>query len=314
MSVHTSPQFGSVPVAGLDGPPLLVLGTDWGRRREAVSLAENVGQSTVDFDADDLSAIHDRLADQMSARGVWLTLTSSANLAALDSLVTTLDALAAERGWPIVIEAPSALIDPLAAKVTDPGVALLIDGGEPERVAAMAILLSRVSRHASVQDITTEPSSARLRQLSDEVSRIAATLARLSAGPPPATTVEKPVEASGAALPPLSGETVRSVIRARRLRGRYFEEELFADPAWDMLLDLLRAEIAQHRVPVSSLCIAAAVPATTALRWIKTMTDAGLFVRRADPHDGRRVFVELAPQASEGLRMFFAEVGKVAVI
>jgi hypothetical protein len=52
-----------------------------------------------------------------------------------------------------------------------------------------------------------------------------------------------------------------------------------------MLLDLLQAEIAQHRVPVSSLCIAAAVPATTALRWIKTMTDVGLFKRRADPHD-----------------------------
>ena len=63
-----------------------------------------------------------------------------------------------------------------------------------------------------------------------------------------------------------------------------------------MLLDLLQAEIAQHRVPVSSLCIAAAVPATTALRWIKTMTDGGLFMRRADPHDGRRVFVELAPR------------------
>ena len=61
------------------------------------------------------------------------------------------------------------------------------------------------------------------------------------------------------------------MIRARRLRARYFPEDLFADPAWDMLLDLLQAEIAQLRVPVSSLCIAAAVPATTALRWLKTM-------------------------------------------
>jgi DNA-binding MarR family transcriptional regulator len=56
------------------------------------------------------------------------------------------------------------------------------------------------------------------------------------------------------------------------------------------------------------------VPATTALRWLKTMTEQGLFVRRADPHDGRRVFVELAPQASRALRSYFAEVGKVAVI
>ena len=80
------------------------------------------------------------------------------------------------------------------------------------------------------------------------------------------------------------------------------------------LTNLLQAEIAQHRVPVSSLCIAAAVPATTALRWIKTMTEAGLFKRRADPHDGRRVFVELSPKASEAMRRYFSEVGKVAVI
>ena len=98
------------------------------------------------------------------------------------------------------------------------------------------------------------------------------------------------------------------------LRSRFFPEDLFADPAWDMLLDLLQAEIAQLRVPVSSLCIAASVPATTALRWLKTMTEQGMFVRRADPHDGRRVFVELAPQASRALRSYFAEVGKVAVI
>jgi DNA-binding MarR family transcriptional regulator len=95
---------------------------------------------------------------------------------------------------------------------------------------------------------------------------------------------------------------------------RYFAEDLFADPAWDMLLDLLQAEIAQLRVPVSSLCIAAAVPATTALRWLKTMVAKGIFIRRADPHDGRRVFVELAPETSQALRRYFAEVGHVAVI
>ena len=115
-------------------------------------------------------------------------------------------------------------------------------------------------------------------------------------------------------VPEVSIDTVRTVIRARRLRGRYFAEELFADPAWDMLLDLLQAEIAQLRVPVSSLCIAAAVPATTALRWLKSMTEQGLFLRRADPHDARRVFVELAPEASAAMRRYFADVGKLSVV
>ena len=112
----------------------------------------------------------------------------------------------------------------------------------------------------------------------------------------------------------VSLDTVRAVIRARRLRGRYFSEELFADPAWDMLLDLLQAEISRLRVPVSSLCIAAAVPATTALRWLKTMVQEGLFLRRDDPHDGRRVFVELAPQTSHALRRYFNDGGRVAVM
>jgi DNA-binding MarR family transcriptional regulator len=67
-------------------------------------------------------------------------------------------------------------------------------------------------------------------------------------------------------------------------------------------------------VPVSSLCIAAAVPATTALRWLKSMTDQGIFVRRADPHDGRRVFVELSRDASASMRRYFGELGKVAAV
>ena len=44
------------------------------------------------------------------------------------------------------------------------------------------------------------------------------------------------------------------------------------------------------------------------------MTDSGLFQRRADPHDGRRVFIELAPGASLAMRRYFGEVGSHAVV
>ena len=112
------------------------------------------------------------------------------------------------------------------------------------------------------------------------------------------------------AAPRLVGQqqaaTVRAVIQARRLREKFFPADLFADPAWDMMLDLLQAEIVGLRVQVSSLCIAAAVPPTTALRWLTSMVKQGLFVRRADPHDGRRVFVELSPDTSAALRHYFA--------
>lgn len=155
---------------------------------------------------------------------------------------------------------------------------------------------------------STDRNAERLLQLSDEVSRIAATLAGLSPEPASAPDQAKAPDPLGPA-PEVSLERVRAVIRARRLRTNHFAEELFADPAWDMMLYLLQAELTHRRVSVSSLCIAAAVPTTTGLRWLKGLVDRGLFVRSSDPLDGRRIFVELSPEASNGLRHYFAEIG-----
>ena len=111
---------------------------------------------------------------------------------------------------------------------------------------------------------------------------------------------------------PINSEWVRAIIRARRLRDQYLGADLFADPAWDILLDLYAANLENQRVAVSSLCIAAAVPATTALRWIKTLTDVGLLVRTADPEDGRRVYIELTPKSIAGLGAYLNAAQRVA--
>jgi hypothetical protein len=153
-----------------------------------------------------------------------------------------------------------------------------------------------------------DPKEERLLQLSEEVSRIAGTLARLSAEP------DNKAGVAPSNVPEISAQTISSVIRARRLRGRYFPDELFADPAWDILLDLLHSELRQTRVAVSHLCAAAAVPATTALRWITSMVERGLIIRREDPFDRRRVFIELSPEVSLALRQYFAEVGQALAI
>lgn len=102
---------------------------------------------------------------------------------------------------------------------------------------------------------------------------------------------------------------VERIVRQRRLRERYFEKELFADPAWDILLDLTAARAAHRRVSVTSLCVAAAVPATTALRWVKMMTDMGVLVRVEDPDDKRRVFVALSDDAADAMARYFDELG-----
>ena len=155
------------------------------------------------------------------------------------------------------------------------------------------------SLSAHPTDLTTRS----LLPLSDEVSRIAGTLARLSAEP------VAPAEPAGSDddLPEVTAETVKALIRARRERARYLPKELFAEPAWDMMLDLLYADLSFQRVSVSSLCVAAGVPMTTALRQITVMVEKGLLIRRADPHDGRRFHVELAPELKASLHRYFAQ-------
>ena len=63
---------------------------------------------------------------------------------------------------------------------------------------------------------------------------------------------------------------------------------------------------------VTSLCIAAAVPATTALRWIAQMTEMGLLVREQDPEDKRRAFIALSDSAADAMARYFDELGKDA--
>ena len=286
-------------------PPVLIVGDSDAALNRAAATVEAAGARIGAILPLDGAA--DRIALQASASALWIELERDGG-PAMDRLLQQVREDVLDGRYSAVVSGSSDLVDLLFCSIGGSQVELVIDGDEAERAAALAIATSGIHDARILSDVAADRSSERLRQLSDEVSRIASTLARLSTGPQ--ATVKPAPMVPAAEMPQVSGETVRQVIRARRLRSRFFEEELFADPAWDMLLDLLQAEIAQLRVPVSSLCIAAAVPATTALRWLKTMTDKGIFLRRADPHDGRRVFVELAPEASLAMRRYFAEVGQ----
>lgn len=104
------------------------------------------------------------------------------------------------------------------------------------------------------------------------------------------------------------GATLRAIIASRSLRNRFFPSQLFADPAWDILLDLTRARLDGQQVSVSSVCIAASVPMSTALRWVRQMTDAGLLRRWTDPKDRRRDLIALTDATSAHMRDYLTAV------
>ncbi len=163
-------------------------------------------------------------------------------------------------------------------------------------------------------EVEKAQATVRLQQLSEEVGLIANVLAALSEHEAAAAAM-----AAAGAVPAGDGDAldagfIRSIIRVRRMRDHFFQSDLFADPAWDMLLDLMAARVERQRVAVSSLCIAAAVPPTTALRWIKSLCDQGLFVRVADPEDGRRVFIELSTETAARMEAYLRSVQRAGPV
>lgn len=278
---------------------------------QALRRAQN-GFAAAFLDPDQSFLLDDVGMDQLTGCAVWLEIGEDKG-PQLDRWLMAFDAYAQQAEKPISVAMTLPMVDVVTARL-EANMEFLVAPDTLCRAGAISDLYMRASFSAGVRETRGIEDAKRLQQLSDEVARIASTLSRLSsseggfdaAARTPSVSVSAPVSEG---VPDIAVDTVRATIRARRMREKYFPADYFADPAWDMLLDLLAAEIAQHRVPVSSLCIAASVPATTALRWMKTLTDAGIFVRRADPHDGRRVFVELSSDASLALRRYFAELG-----
>ena len=196
---------------------------------------------------------------------------------------------------------------------------------DADDVEAMPILAGALERGGMdrLHDRDREVEFGSLQRISGELAEFARTLARMADSGHKSGVSHKPISfrptAVGGFQPfhstavdpatKVDAKTVRDIIKTRRLRERFFDSELFADPAWDILLDLKAAMLERQKVSVSSLCIAAAVPPTTALRWITAMTESGLLVRQQDPDDQRRVFIGLSEETSAKLDDYFAATG-----
>ena len=260
-------------------------------------------------------------------------LVDGATLAAL----ARIDIRAAHAGAQIVVSTSLGALDDVFGCLDQSGAQVLVEPTRAERVIALGRVLAAMPR-GRVRELS-EIDRLTLLRLTEQVAQIAERLDRLTpgdgqsggrnrawigprlespaiafAGAPAddasARLVRSPRPAQRPSLP--DPRLVRQIIRQRQLRAQFFAGELFADPAWDMLLDLTAARAEHKRVSVTSLCIASGVPPTTALRWIALLTEAGLLERVEDERDRRRAFIALTDRAAEAMARYFAEVGRAA--
>lgn len=146
------------------------------------------------------------------------------------------------------------------------------------------------------------PDAGRTLKPSNDTERLATTLASLS----------QSVDSQGRrqqAGPDLGGATlaarVERAILERALRPAFIPERLLGGCAWDMLLELLHAEIEERRVIPSFLSDAAGVTPSAGRRWINVLASEGLCTR-AEAKDGEAI--RLSRQGSEAMRSYFAEL------
>ncbi|OCC24993.1 hypothetical protein MB02_06025 [Croceicoccus estronivorus] len=248
----------------------------------------------------------------------------AASLAAL----CRLDMRVARSGAHFIVSTTVDALDDVFACLDQSRPQILVDPTRAERVIALGRVLARVP-NLKVREMSQQDRLMLLR-LTEQVDQVAERLDRFgSSGAELAWPddrhfrVKSPAsrfrgadqdddftqagDAGALSLP--EPQLVRQVIRQRQLRARFFDAGLFADPAWDILLDLTAAQGEGKRVSVTSLCIAANVPPTTGLRWISQMTDAGLLERVEDETDRRRAFIVLSERSASAMAGYFAALG-----
>ncbi len=110
----------------------------------------------------------------------------------------------------------------------------------------------------------------------------------------------------GASALPALARVLVSQIHQRRC---YWPRVPVGDPHWLMMLELFIAAEEQRLVSVSSLCMAAGVPSTTALRYVRTLEDKGPFERTVHPKDRRICHIRLSPDARRQMESYLESVG-----
>ena len=101
---------------------------------------------------------------------------------------------------------------------------------------------------------------------------------------------------------------LKQLLAARRARSTFFGSHLFADPAWDILLQAYVALLEKEPLLVSTICRESVVPATTALRWISILEQEGLLAKRHDPGGDRRWQLEMSPSGRVAMELYLEAV------
>ncbi len=158
------------PIAEWGSAPALVFAPSAALLERGRSSVEYAGWRVVA--AQPVEGAIERLDQQASTGLVWVELPGELGATELD-LLQRIDGDVRATRYRALVAAPIDALDMISTVVRESAVELLIDAGDAERLAALALVASGAGTARNLSDIASDGSTARLRQLSDEVNRIA---------------------------------------------------------------------------------------------------------------------------------------------
>ena len=103
-------------------------------------------------------------------------------------------------------------------------------------------------------------------------------------------------------------QRARALLESRRRRVAIFGPQMFAEPAWDMLL-ILYLSGGGRRQTQTNLGELSGASRSTAMRWIDYLSCRDLLRREDHPNDKRRNFVSLTEKGRHLLDLYLSETG-----
>lgn len=105
-------------------------------------------------------------------------------------------------------------------------------------------------------------------------------------------------------------ERANAVLADRRMRRQFLPEELFHEPAWDMLLALFVSRDDRAPMNIKALVSMSDAPVTTSQRWIEHLHKLKLIDRVIDPTDRRRVEISLSDSGEQAMRSYLRALAR----
>ena len=125
------------------------------------------------------------------------------------------------------------------------------------------------------------------------------------------TAPEQPAERASAGSSAMI-DAARAAIDARRGRDRVFGAGTFADPAWDILLDLFLAGEENRAVDAFGLCGRSPLAEGVILRSIAHLVQSDLVTRQANAADPRSIYLALTAEGRAKMLDYLSRAAAIA--